>query len=69
MNISPANLGNQQSADMQYMYFTPRDLINFHSAAGNVGTGANGSKGANKPQQLNFGGGPNNATSPLMLNS
>jgi len=49
------------------MYFTPRDLINFHSQTGNVGTG-NGVKNG-KPQQLNFGGGSNNTAGPLMLNS
>lgn len=43
---------------MQYMYFTPRDLINFHST---------NNKGQ-KPQQLNFGPGIP-GTGPLMLNN
>jgi len=46
---------------MQYMYFTPRELINFQSTT---------SKLVNKPQQLNFnqiGGVP--PSGPLIFNN
>ena len=56
MQISPVHMdGSQQQhasqqqasgqgSDMQYMYFTPRDMINFQSSNGKI----------QKPQQLSF---------------
>ena len=50
---------------MQYMYFTPRDLINFNQS-GTTGKIPKGTQQLNFGQATNLGGAPQG---PLMVNS